>query len=445
MWLYPREIFVRFTPDALTLGRASDCGVVLEGGLVSRVHATVRPLGPLFVLRDEGSRNGTYQNGEAVREAPLVNGDIVRIGEWVGCVIELDEAVAASGAYFRSEEGGLLLGPRSQESWQRAARVAESSAPILIEGPTGTGKEVFARAIHARSRRGGSFVAVNCAALPESLVESHLFGHAKGSFTGATQSTEGLIGAAQRGTLLLDEIIDLPTHQQAKLLRVLEESSVVRVGETTPRPIDVRFVAACQEPLWKRIEKGSFRADLLGRLAGFTLKLSPLRERREEIPRLFLQAFAAAGGDAQRIKSSAIEALCLESWPLNVRQLVHVARYAATGMVPGAPITRSSLSEALGEAPPQLERQSESPPDEPAIIVSEAAAEPRSEEPDSAESRLGRRRMLWLRRQEEQLSQLLNALKQSKGNVSMAARSVGLSRSAATRLLEAKAQREGER
>ncbi len=441
LWLYPRESFVPFSkPQPLTLGRGADCDVVLSGEEVSRVHAVVKPLGPLFVLSDQHSRNGTFRNGQPVVEAPLVNGDILRVGSWIGAVVEVDAALVDSERYFESGPGGLLLGPRSQAAWQRAQRIAGSSVPVLLEGPTGTGKEVYARAIHAQSERGGAFVAVNCAALPEALVESHLFGHARGAFTGATQATEGLIAAAQRGTLLLDEVIDLPLLQQAKLLRVLEESSVLRVGETTPRPIDVRFIAACQEPLWKRVERGSFRADLLGRLAGCSVKLSPLHERREEIPRLFCRAFEAAGGDVTRLKASALEALCLSPWPLNVRQLVHVARYTAASLAPDGPITRGSLAEALQEAAAMADGPSASEGEG----EGEVASTPEGASAEDVEARLGRRRMLWLRRQEAQLQQLPSALKEHKGNVSSAARSVGLSRSAATRLLEASAQRRGE-
>jgi DNA-binding NtrC family response regulator len=435
LWVHPEESFLPFSAELTTLGRDAACDAVLDGPEVSRRHATIRALGTLSVLSDAGSRNGTFLNGERTREAPLAPGDVLRVGQWIGVVTALDADLVAAGTHFSTPDDGLVLGPRSREIWERALRIAASRNPVIIEGPTGTGKEVFARAIHRLSARPGGFVAVNCAALPETLVEAHLFGHAKGAFTGATQASEGLVAAAHRGTLLLDEIIDLPLSQQAKLLRVLEESAVLRLGETTPRPVDVRFIAACQEPLQRLVEAGKFRADLLGRLTGCTLRLLPLKERREEIPRLFLRAFEAAGGDVGLVKTSAIEALCLGSWPLNVRQLVHAARYAAESAKRGEPVTRRALAEALndvaGGAEVEKAALSSTTPDS----TTPAAASP--------ESVLGRRRALWLQRREPRLAELLEALERSRGNVSLAAREVGLSRSAAVRLLEADAQRKG--
>jgi transcriptional regulator with GAF, ATPase, and Fis domain len=421
-WVHPRELFVPFTRNTLTIGRGQDCGAVLPSEHVSRVHALVRRIGPLFVLSDAGSRNGTFRNGQQVSESPLELGDVVRAGDWIGVVIELPRSLLDSANYFEELEDGVIVGPRSRAEWSRLKQVAGGRLPILLEGPTGTGKEVFARALHRRSQRSGAFIGVNCAALPESLAEAQLFGHARGAYTGAVQATEGLIAAADRGTLLLDELADLPASQQAKLLRVIEEGEVVRLGETAARSIDVRFVAACQFPLWDLVQRGTFRADLLARLSGCTLRLAPLRDRREEIPRLFARAFAAAGGEPRRLKAGAIEALCLAPWPFNVRQLLLSAENAATSLPKDGEIGRGAIAGLLAAAGPAFGGAGDAP------LQTENSIDPTPA--------LGRRRSLWLARHRPQLEQLLAALEENGGNVSEAARETGLSRSAAARLLE---------
>jgi DNA-binding NtrC family response regulator len=429
LWLHPEERFTPFSTDTLLFGRGAEAGAELPSEHVSRSHALLRRVGPIRVLSDAGSRNGTHVNGRAIRETPLNVNDVVRMGDWVGLVLALDEASVHAGPYFRELQGGVIVGPRSAPLWRQLEKVASGVSPILIEGPTGTGKEVIARAIHDRSGRAGPLVGVNCAALPESLIEAQLFGHTKGAYTGATQSTDGLIGSANHGTLLLDEIVDLPLPQQAKLLRVIEEAAVLRVGESVPRPINVRFLAACQTSLWALVQRGQFRADLLGRLSGAVLRLAPLCERREEIPRLFAAAFASAGGDPSRLKSSAIEALCLAPWPLNIRQLAHVARSTRASLHGNGEIGRNALAPLLADTipPPADESPSVSP-----------QPEEDSASPDAL--LLGARRAQWLARHQHDLARLLEALPQSRGNVSAAARVVGLSRSAAARLLEAHAQ-----
>jgi transcriptional regulator with GAF, ATPase, and Fis domain len=422
LFVHPRELFVGFSSDVMSFGRGEDCSAVLPSEHVSRVHARVRRVGPVFVLSDAGSRNGTFKNGQRIEESALDPGDLIRIGDFIGVMMDLEPAIAASGAFFEETEAGVIVGPRSAPEWRRLRQVAASGTPILLEGPTGAGKEVLARALHRHSGRSGPFVGVNCAALPETLAEAQLFGHARGAYTGAVQSSEGLIAAADRGTLLLDEVADLPLSQQAKLLRVLEEGEVVRIGETAPRAIDVRFVAACQEPLWKLVQRGEFRADLLGRLSGCTLRLPALNQRREEIPRLFAAAFAKAGGAPSRLKSSAIELLCLSPWPLNVRQLVLFAVTVASSFPGEGEIGRHALTELLAKA-------------------GEEFGEPVLPDEVGDDQSLGRRRARWLARHETKLGELRAALDATRGNVSEAARKVGLSRSAATRLIEADASR----
>jgi two-component system, NtrC family, response regulator AtoC len=214
-----------------------------------------------------------------------------------------------------------------------ASRVSRHNTTVLITGESGTGKEVLARAIHRMSPRAErSFVAINCAAIPEHLLESELFGHAKGSFTGATADRAGLFELAHEGTLLLDEVGDLPLELQAKLLRVLEEGEIRRVGGREPRKVDVRVLAATAKPLEQAVEDGEFRADLFYRLNVVRLHLPPLRERPEDIPALlthFARQAAQRLGHTVSVTPAALAALTSHAWPGNVRELRNAVERAA--------------------------------------------------------------------------------------------------------------------
>ncbi|HVP90271.1 MAG TPA: sigma 54-interacting transcriptional regulator [Terriglobales bacterium] len=205
-------------------------------------------------------------------------------------------------------------------------RVRDTDAPVFIQGESGTGKELAARTIHRTGRRrAGQFVAVNCGAIPENLLESELFGHARGSFTGAMRDKPGLVEEAAGGTFFLDEIGDLPFPLQAKLLRVIEERAVRRVGETRVRPVDVRFVSATNKDIEREVARGSFREDLYYRLKIITIELPPLRERKEDLVLLldhFTDGYARAMGRARpRYSPQALELLLAYPWPGNVREL----------------------------------------------------------------------------------------------------------------------------
>jgi two-component system, NtrC family, response regulator AtoC len=209
-----------------------------------------------------------------------------------------------------------------QELFATLRSLEGTSVPVIVEGESGTGKELVARAIHARSPRAqGPMVAVNCGAIPESLVESELFGHAKGAFTGAHADRAGLIESADGGTLFLDELGELPLEAQAKLLRFLESGELRRVGEAATRSVDVRVVAATNRDLRRAIADGDFREDLYYRLAVFRLRLPPLRERAQDIPRLVGALLAALGRPDAAIAPDAVQALAKRRWPGNVREL----------------------------------------------------------------------------------------------------------------------------
>jgi DNA-binding NtrC family response regulator len=227
----------------------------------------------------------------------------------------------------------LPLDPQMVELDKQLSRIASASISVLILGETGVGKEVVAEQLHARSGRSGRFVAIHCAALSESLLESELFGYEKGAFTGADRAREGLFEAAQGGTVFLDEIGELPQATQVKLLRVLEERKVLPVGGRTARALDVRFVAATHRDLEESVALGSFRQDLYYRLNGITLRVPPLRERPGDIVALarhFMDVSAAALGRAHRaeLSDAARCALMSYSWPGNIRELRNVVERA---------------------------------------------------------------------------------------------------------------------
>lgn len=243
-----------------------------------------------------------------------------------------DAALAALVAALVQPGMPIAADPESLSVLALAERLAASEIPVLIGGPTGTGKEVLSRFIHARSPRADKpFIAVNCAAMPEAMLEALLFGHKKGAFTGALQDSEGFFRAAHGGTLLLDEIAEMPLSLQAKLLRVLQEGEVVPIGATQAIRIDVRVIACANRDLPTEVAEGRFRADLYYRLNVFPLALRPLRERAEDIAPLafaLVQRHAVPGRPLPWISDSALAMLRLHGWPGNVRELENVMRRA---------------------------------------------------------------------------------------------------------------------
>jgi len=288
---------------------------------VLRTAADPQPVGPgPCVTLERGARNMLRRDGAKGRFT-LIYRDPTS-----------DAALAALVAALAAPGMPIAADPESLSVLALAERLAASEIPVLVGGPTGTGKEVLSRFIHARSpRAAGPFVAVNCAAMPEAMLEAMLFGHKKGAFTGAMQDAEGFFRAAHGGTLLLDEIAEMPLALQAKLLRALQEGEVVPIGATQAVKVDVRVIACANRDLPTEVAEGRFRADLYYRLNVFPLALRPLRDRAEDIAPL---AFALAlrhtppGRALPWISDSALAMLRTHGWPGNVRELENVIRRA---------------------------------------------------------------------------------------------------------------------
>ncbi|HAG37452.1 MAG TPA: sigma-54-dependent Fis family transcriptional regulator [Erythrobacter sp.] len=243
-----------------------------------------------------------------------------------------ESSIAALVAMTYAGEGPVAADPASLSIIALADRLARTNIPVLINGPTGTGKEVLSNFIHRRSTRAAKpFIAVNCAAIPETMLEAMLFGHEKGSFTGANAAGEGFFRAADGGTLLLDEIAEMPLSLQAKLLRALQEGEVVPIGATRPIKVDVRIIACANRDLPHEVQEGRFRADLYYRLNVFPIEMLALRERRADIAPLAFAMLLRHVGKGERmpwISNAALAALANYPWPGNVRELENVMRRA---------------------------------------------------------------------------------------------------------------------
>jgi two-component system, NtrC family, response regulator GlrR len=266
-------------------------------------------------------------------------------------------APGAAGDEWRSEF--ITVSPKMEDTLSQARMVAQSDASVFIQGASGTGKELLARAIHKASQRNAApFVAVNCAAIPENLLESELFGHRKGSFTGAHYDHKGLIPSADRGTLFLDEIGDMPLPLQAKLLRVLQDREVRPVGATQSVAVDVRIISATHRDLETQMKNGQFREDLYYRLNVVSLSLASLAERREDIVPLaqhFLTTVAKRyAKDVRAFAPDALELMLSAPWPGNVRQLINVVEQVVA-LSPGGVIPLSLVQQALRQEPSALE------------------------------------------------------------------------------------------
>jgi transcriptional regulator with GAF, ATPase, and Fis domain len=310
------------------IGSAMHCDVVVADSAVSRVHAEAEPKAGGLWIRDLNSRNGTFVEGVSVGAAQVRDGFSIRVGT-TELHVNVGPAIAETVEPWPSNRFGNLLGKSAvmRELFATLARVAPLDTCIMIQGETGTGKEVVARAIHEASNRAHApFTVVDCAALSETLIEAELFGHVKGAFTGAHQSRAGAIESAHGGTVFLDEIGELPLSMQPRLLRVLESSTIRRVGESKHRRVDVRFLSATHRDLLSMVNRGEFREDLYFRLAIVPVRVPPLRERPEDISYL-LEHFS--NGASGWITPSLVRSLEARPWRGNVRELRNFAARAS--------------------------------------------------------------------------------------------------------------------
>ncbi len=411
----------------VTIGRGSDATLCIPHESVSRWHATVH-VGVTLAVEDAKSRNGTRVSGRALNPGELRSfgtDAVLEVGVAV-VLLRADPALGAAPAAASEEddnESEAALGPAvgakrddAMERLQRLVRlVSPSDISVVLQGETGVGKEVFAETIHCSSPRASKpFVAINCASISDTLLESELFGHEKGAFTGAVQKKMGLLESAQGGTVFLDEIGELPLPMQAKLLRALEKHEITPVGSVTTRKFDARFIAATHRDLKARAEEGAFREDLYFRLNGITLTIPPLRERTGEIPSLvttFLRDSAERAGRAgPAMAPEALRKLEAYRWPGNIRELRNVV-YRALVVCESAVIGGDDI---------------DLPAAAPVAIVSEEPAG-RSAIPPALASQPN---LLDESSRDLEKQSIIHALEQAHGNQSKAALLLGITRRA---------------
>jgi two-component system, NtrC family, response regulator GlrR len=347
--------------DRCAIGSHESNDVVIADPLVSRFHCEIRAIESGLSIRDLGSRNGTIVDGVQVVEALVRDGSAIRIGGSSLLVSPSGETmpVRLSDAVRFGDLVGESAAMRAV--FARLERAAAAEATVLLEGETGTGKEHAAEAIHENGARAAQpFVVIDCSAIPASLIEAELFGHEKGAFTGAIERRIGAFEEASGGTIFLDEIGELPLAMQPKLLRVLEQRTLRRVGASARIPIDVRVIAATNRSLKTEVNEGRFRPDLYYRLAVVTIVLPPLREHPEDMRMLADHLLASLGaGERERAKILAPEEIARlkrRAWPGNVRELRNVLEHrlvmdeALEGAPPEPELPRFSIDPTLGYA-----------------------------------------------------------------------------------------------
>jgi DNA-binding NtrC family response regulator len=313
------------------VGKSPDCDIPIADVTVSRQHFEVQNEGGRYLVKDLGSTNGTLLDGAAVKEAYLRPGALLKAGEVVfRFQTEYDPVQIAPSD--RESFGGLLgRSVRMREIFALLEKVAPTDSTVLLLGGTGTGKGAAASAIHENSQRSkGPLTVVDCGAVAKNLIESELFGHVKGSFTGATGLRKGALEVSKGGTLFIDELDDLPLELQPKLLRAIEDRVFVRLGANQPIKFDARLVAASKKDLWKEVAAGRFREDLYFRLSVVTIRLPSLRERPEDIPLLFDNFSGPEGPRYDSLAPETQNRWLNHSWPGNVRELRNAVERSRT-------------------------------------------------------------------------------------------------------------------
>ena len=342
---------ITLNKNMIKVGKRDTNDFVLSDKAVSRLHFEIEYTSDSFLLRDLGSTNGTFLNGSKVKEAYLTPGDLIKAGNTTLEFVSFDEKVKIEPS--AKDSFGLMLGKskKMRQIFSILEKISPSQATVVIEGETGTGKDLVARAIHENSQRNGKpFAVFDCSAVAPNLIESELFGHERGSFTGAVKSRRGAFEAANSGTIFLDEIGELTLDLQPKLLRALEQREIKRVGSNSPVKIDVRIICATNRNLREEIEQGRFREDLYYRLSVVKVILPPLRERPEDIEQLVERFLTVSQTNKQsdgslkvtKVDNEAIKFLQRHSWPGNVRELSNIIERAIS-FTDGDTISRSNI------------------------------------------------------------------------------------------------------
>jgi transcriptional regulator with GAF, ATPase, and Fis domain len=412
---------------SLVIGRGATSDVVVDHPSISRRHAVLH-IGERLEIEDLGSANGTKVRGDSVGVGVVTEvrpGEIIEVGAVILAVHRPDAGPVPPSSRHPAEP------PRSSmETVHRLVeRVSAGTISVLILGETGVGKEILAERVHTLSPRAKNpLVKLNCAAFSETLLASELFGHEKGAFSGADETKTGLLEVANGGTVFLDELGELSLSIQSKLLRVLEERAVLRVGALKPRPIDVRFVAATNRDLETEVARGTFRQDLYFRLNAFTVRIPPLRERRDEIRKLahtFACEVARKLGRTTEpvLTQAAIGLLEKYAWPGNVRELRNVMERAVL-LAPSDAIDPDCLPLEKMAAPTKIESTGGRSRDEGPLDANSDA--PVSELPESL-----RERLLMAERE-----RIVSTLAACAGNQTKAAKLLGISRGTLVARLE---------
>jgi DNA-binding NtrC family response regulator len=397
--------------DVIRVGKAGENDLEITDETVSRVHFEIVRDAKGYLLRDLKSTNGTFLDGAEIKEAYIRAGSVVGAGAVELKFTPFEERIEILPS--EKEALGEMVGRSAsmREIFGLIERIAPTDATVLIEGETGTGKDMIARALHALSKRSGApFIVVDCGAVAGTLIESELFGHEKGSFTGAVAARQGAFELASGGTVFLDELGELSLDLQPKLLRVLEQRELRKVGGSKTLKVDLRVVAATRKDLRSEVEKGKFREDLYFRLNVVPITAPSLRERREDIPLLldhFLTKLAPPGQPPLVLADSTRAALMAHDWPGNVRELRNVIERAlALGTDP------SVLVSPLGDGPPRASSPSGQSGELPAEFEAGLSFRDTKEKWNEA---FERRYLTWL-------------LRRAEGNISKAARDADMDR-----------------
>ena len=339
-------------PAGLVVGSSRSCDLRVDDPTVSGKHCVVQRLGGGLVVRDTGSKNGTFAGGARVAEAWGVAGATMTIGQTTLAIVATRAEREVSEPDCPPLPGVAGASRAMRDLARRVRRLARHSAPVLVSAETGCGKELVARALHTEGpRRARPFAVLNVATLPRELVESELFGHERGAFTGAVASRRGAFAAAEGGTLFLDEIGELPLDAQPKLLRALDGYEVRAVGDQgNGRAADVRVIAATHVPLEERVLAGTFRRDLFHRIEVLVVRIPPLRERRGDVGPIARKLLARAEPEIgpRQLAPAALARLVAHDWPGNVRELRNVLLRAADCAGEARLIGSEAIAHGLG-------------------------------------------------------------------------------------------------